>query len=444
MNHPMTTLFDEFAASSPEAWKERLSKDLKGITFEDLSVQDRNGLTIRPFYTPEDLPAHAASAFTHRDWTICASIKVTDARAANQQALHELNAGASGLCFELDGAADLQVLLQDIELSYIHTRFNLSGHTGTFLSNWKELLIARNLQEQKPGYAVYYDVITPYIAGADKDPQHDAALFHSLFDATRQVCVDARIYQNAGANSVWQLSCCLAQLNEYLSWLESEGKTVSLQEVHLSVTTGTDFFEEISKLRALQRLVETLLSAYAVTVPVHLHVETSDTYRSAFDSYSNLLRDTLAGMAAVLGGCHSLLIHPFDQSKNEAGEFSNRMSRNQQLIFKEECYLDQVADAAAGSFYIEQLTAQLAEAAWETFKDIEADGGLIAAFKQGKIGTAIEAQAAEWIAEYRSGKRVLIGVNKYINAKDEPQPAATTGEKTAGLHTVSLTEALAG
>lgn len=430
----MTILFDEFAASPAEAWKERLSKDLKGITFEDLSVQDRNGLTIRPFYTAEDLPAHTGSAFTHRDWTICAAITVSDAAAANQEALHELNNGASGLCFTLDGTTDLALLLQDIELQYIHTRFELKGDPAPFVQQWKQRLGAL------PGadYTVYHEALA---AHSENDEQTAKALFHTLFDATQQISVDARIYQDAGANSAWQLACCIAQLNEYLHWLQQEGKISDLKQVQLSVTTGTDFFEEISKLRALQRLAGTLLSSYSLDVPVHLHVETSDTYRSAFDSYSNLLRDTLAGMAAVLGGCHTLLIHPFDQGKTEANPFSSRMSRNQQLIFKEECYLHQVADAAAGSFYLEQLSDQLAETAWQTFKDIEAKGGLMAAFEQGFIQSTIEAQAVAWIADYRSGKRVLIGVNKYINAKDEPKPA--TAQPTKGrLQRVSLTEAL--
>lgn len=432
----MTTLFDEFAASSPEAWKERLSKDLKGITFEDLSVQDRNGLTIRPFYTAADRQDQAAApAFTHQDWAICAHIPVSDAKAANAQALHELNNGASALCFELDGATDLDTLLQGIGLPYIHTRFMLSGNLQAFLQQAQRL--------QGLDIAICDDAIARYTGGGSWNSERTQKDFYTLFDTTRQVCVDAKIYQDAGANSVWQLACSIAQLNEYLHWLQLEGKTAELQQVDLSVSAGTDFFEEIAKLRALHRLAGNLLASYGIQASLHLHAETSDTYRSAFDSYSNLLRDTIAGMAAVLGGCHSLLIHPFDQAKIAANLFSSRMSRNQQLIFKEECYLHQVADAAAGSFYLEQLTEQLAEKAWQVFKDIEAAGGLIAAFEQGTITTAIAAQAAAWIEEYRTGKRVLIGVNKYINAKDEPKPAAPQKAK-AGLQRVSLTEALVG
>ncbi len=118
------------------------------------------------------------------------------------------------------------------------------------------------------------------------------------------------------------------------------------------------------------------------------------------------------------------------------------MSRNQQLIFRDESYLDKVADVAAGSYYLETLTVQIAEQAWKQFQDIEQDGGLIASFDKGILKNELEGQAALWIQEYKEGKRVLIGVNKYPNAADKPVAGAPPVTEGPGIQYVKLTEHL--
>lgn len=436
----MNALFEEFSASSAANWKERLSKDLKGITFEDLNVIDRNGITIHPFYT--DNGENKDSIFTHKDWAICASVKVIEEKAANKKALNELQNGASGLCFELDGAADLNILLQEIQLQYIFTQFKVSADIETFLANFNQYCSTQNLSLVDLDCCINFDPIGNLMTGNTFEFEQSKKDLLHLFQHTKSISIDATIYQNAGANSSYQLACCAAQINEYLHWLDVSGKISELKKVNITLATGTDFFEEIAKLRAVQQLLPTIFAQYNIIPNVQLHIETSDTNRSAFDSYSNLLRDTIAGMAAVLGGCHSLLIHAFDQSLKETNEFSSRMSRNQQLILKEESYLSQIADASAGSFYIEKLTEQIAEKAWTSFQQIEKDGGLIASFEKGIIKAIVEMQAAQWIQEYREGKRILIGVNKYVNAKDEPKASSKKTEEGKGLKLISLTEEL--
>lgn len=436
----MNALFEEFSASSAADWKDRLSKDLKGITFEDLCLTDRNDITIHPFYTEEGKPKE--SIFIHKDWSICATIKDIDPKKANKKALNELQNGVSGLCFEINGVQDLDVRLQEIQLQYIYTQFHVADNIETFLANFNQYLSAQSLSLVDLDCRINFDPICHLIEGNAFEKEQSKKDFLFLFQHTKSISIDAQSYQNAGANSTYQLACCAAQINEYLDWLDVSGKISELKKVHISLTTGTDFFEEIAKLRALNILIANLFTQYNISPSIHLHIETSNCYRSAFDPYSNLLRDTIAGMAAVLGGCHSLLIHAFDQSLHEASEFSSRMSRNQQLIFKEESYLSQIADASAGSFYIENLTEQIAEKAWTSFQQIEKDGGLIASFEKGIIKETIEKQAAQWIQEFKSGKRVLIGVNKYVNAKDEPKASTKKQESGLGLKLISLTEEL--
>jgi methylmalonyl-CoA mutase len=436
----MNALFEEFSASSAADWKDRLSKDLKGITFEDLCLIDRNDITIHPFYTDEG--EHKESIFIHKDWSICASIKDIDPKKANKKALNELQNGASGLCFEISETLDLTVLLNEIQLPYIYTQFKITSDIKTFVGQFKQYLAAQNRSIADLDCCVVFDPIAKYINGNEWEKDQSKIDFLEIFLQTKCISIDASSYQNAGANSSYQLACTTAQLNEYLHWLDLSGNIASLQKVNISLVTGTDFFEEIAKLRALKILTANLLTQYNISPTIQLHIETSDTYRSAFDSYSNLLRDSIAGMAAVLGGCNSLLIHAFDQSLNDANEFSSRMSRNQQLIFKEESYLSQIADASAGSFYIEKLTEQITDKAWTSFQQIEKEGGLIASFEKGIIKKTVEIQAAQWIQEYKDGKRVLIGVNKYVNAKDEPKASSKKIEAGKGLKLISLTEEL--
>lgn len=428
----MNALFEEFSVANAASWKERLAKDLKGITFEQLSLKDRNGTTIHPFYTPEDQSKIKTALFSHQDWVICSRIEVSDEKQANAKALAELQSGASGLCFIIKGATDLNILLADIQLAHIHCQFLVASNQQAFYQQWAAYQSAHALE--KADVLLIADPIAEALATGDwAIPKTDWLKVQG-----NSLCVDALRYQNAGANSSYQLACSIAQANEYMHWLEEAGKLPSINKVLVSIAVGTDFFEEIAKTRALRILIQNLLDAYGCKASIHLHLETSDTYRSAYDAYSNLLRDSIAGMAAVLGGCDSLLIHPFDAHQKDPSDLSNRMSRNQQLLFKEEAYFNQIADAASGSFYIEQLTEQLATQAWTLFQDIEKSGGIIAAAAQ--IKENIAQQAAAWIEDYKSGKRVLIGVNKYVNAADAPvaQPPQTTESK--GIANINLAQ----
>jgi methylmalonyl-CoA mutase len=435
----MKHLFNEFSPTNAEDWKARLEKDLKGITFDALSVKDRNDITIHPFYTHEDIDVVNIAGRTQPGWSICEHIIVEDAVTANKQALEALNNGANGLCFILTKEVDAATLLHEIELPYIYTCFDVNG-CNAFTEKLQEYLNSKNWSLADMECFVSNDFIGNYLESGvwGNNFESDSQSFLSGFETTKQINIQAALFQNAGSNSITELACVIAQVNEYLHLLDASNKIASLQKIQITIATDTNFYEQIAKLRALRNVLQLLLEQYGLHTPLHLNVETSNIYRSPFDSYSNLLRDTLAGMAAVLGGCNSLYIHPFNETLEMPTAFSKRMSRNQQLIFKEESYLDKVADVAAGSYYIEQLTAQLSQKAWEAFKQTEADGGLIASFEKGKLKQAIENQAQQLILEYKEGKRVLIGVNKFPNAKDAPIVSTKQQKDSKGIQAILL------
>ncbi len=412
----MEDLLKEFETSSSNQWKERLKQDLKGITFEQLQRTDDNQVTIDPFYTLEEhIPA--PSVFTHTDWVIVEEVSVKEEKSANSQALAALQCGASGLHFVIEKEAiNWPVLFEGIELNFIRTRIEWAVGITTQEAALKDYLDTHAID---PGVVIPgRDNLNAYFT-----TKEDSAKGALLSGAGVKECmwVDSGIYYNAGANSVSQLAYTLGHVQEALHIAEQNGTLAGIRKVHINITTGTAFFEEIAKLRALRQLVALLLKQYALPAEVQLYVQTGTLYKAPFDVYSNLLRDTLAGMAAVLGGCDALTVLPFDQKK-ESGytRFSQRMGINQQLLFKEESYLHQIADTAKGSYYIDQLTNRFAQEAWVAFQRIEQEGGLLAYFESGRLQRELEGQADVLVKAYVSGEKVWIGMNKYPNPTDLP------------------------
>src|SRR5690606_31022060 len=134
---------------------------------------------------------------------------------------------------------------------------------------------------------------------------------------------------------------------------------------------GTQFFEEIAKLRALQNLLPLLFKPYHISPQVHLHITCATLYKSHLDVYNNVIRDTIAATAAIAGGCHSLSISHFNPNEEATDYFGLSISRNIQLILKEESFLHKFSDYAAGAYFIENTTEQMAQNAWTLFKEIE-------------------------------------------------------------------------
>ena len=426
----MEDLLKEFATSNSAAWKERLVKDLKGITFEQLQTVDDNHITIHPFYTGEDSVA-SPSVFGHTDWVIMEQVQVKEEKAANAQALSALQSGAGGLHFLIEKVnVAWDTLFKDIELNFIQTKIEWTTGSSVQEASLQQYLgahaIDRTLVDNgRDHLAVYFSTKSPSFKEAFLNGLH---LFneHNLW-------IDAAAYYNAGANSVSQLSYTLGHIQEVLHLAQQQGTLAAIQKLNINIAVGTAFFEEISKLRALRQLVALLLQQYELSAEVQLYVQTGTLYKAPFDVYSNLLRDTLAGMAAVLGGCDALSILPFDVKKQAAyTRFSQRMAINQQLLFKEESYLHQIADTAKGSYYIDKLTAQLAEAAWTSFRDMEQEGGLLASFESGTLLQNIKEQADQLVAQYVSGEKIWIGMNKYPNPTDLPQETAMTESGVEG------------
>lgn len=422
----MQKLFSEFTSTTSAQWKEQLVKDLKGIDYNTLVWKTNSGIDVQPFYTKENLPEDPKPAFTSNDWAICEMVTVTDEKTANIRALNALQNGASGLVFEISQTTDYSVLLKEISLEHIYTLFKIRTDQETEL---RAFLSTTNI-----GNNCFIE-LDPLLSGSP------------LPSITSAISVNTCIYQEAGSDTIHEIAFSLAHINEYLHKADTDQTLSSLKNIHVSLSVGGDFFMEIAKLRALRKCIGFLTLQYHVNPLIHLHAQTTLINKSRIDSYNNMLRSTTEAMSASIGGANSILVLPFDSEFHEPTDFSLRMARNQQLILKDESYLNVVADIAAGSYYIETLTETLCEKAWDVFKGIEAKGGLSACLKSNYIQDIISKDAEVLLAQFNEGKLVLVGVNKFQNKNetiinDSSKPANNTKASTSGIKPIKLSKSL--
>lgn len=404
----MQKLFTEFESTTAAQWKEQLIKDLKGLEFDSLVWHSNAGIDVQPFYTNESLAAGASQpVFTTKDWAICEWINVDDEKTANQQALNALQNGASGLVFTISKPTDYALLLTGISIEHIYCLFKVSDEALS-------LSLTSFLGTQSIGNSCFIECDN--LLGP-------AASFPRPLNT---LSVNTVLYHEAGANPVHEIALALAHINEYLNAFSEKNTLKELKNIHLSVSVGGDFFMEIAKFRALRRAVELLLEQYNISPAIHIHAQTTLVNKSIIDSYNNMLRSTTEAMSASIGGANSILVLPFDVEFSATNNFSARMARNQQLILKDESYLNVVADISAGSYYIESLTTALGQKAWEQFKQIESTGGLLAGLKSNRIQELIAADAEKLINEFKEGKLILVGVNKFQNKNETVQAQGRT------------------
>jgi methylmalonyl-CoA mutase len=413
-------LFKGFKPVSKEAWIAQATKDLKGAAFQTLEHSTADGIKIAPFYTAEDIHS-SGPLFKHTDWEVCERVDVQDAERGNFYALDYLNNGATAIIFRLFGDFNPEILLKDIGIEYIAVHFVVYRNADHFTTTLDHFLTERKLNKATLNLTVNFDPIAHWVTVGEwlTTERMDLAI-HKRFVETnpncRNLCINGEIYHEAGATPSYEIGCLLAHANEYLNELQEGVPAVSIQ---ISVAVGADYFTEIAKLRALRKVFALLLGQYRHSNYIYLHATTAHRSLTIYDQYNNLLRGTTAAMAAVAGGCESLTIAPFNSTYKQSDDFSERLARNTQLILKHESYFDKFSDVAAGAYYLEILTEELAQKSWEHFKEIEAAGGFLASLKVGIIQQTIARMAGQEQTFFDEGKKVLVGINKFPNASQQ-------------------------
>lgn len=453
-------LFDEFSPISTQEWEEKIRQDLKGADYEKKLIwKTVEGLDIRPYYRSEDLtnirhvktlpntyPFVRGNKVKDNNWTIRQDFDEINLVKANKQAVKALHNGAEAVGLnaqEINNLDDLKVILKDINPEQCGLHFLHSSNYPMLLGFLGEYLVQEGIDGLKVQGSFNFDPLAYYLLyGKFYQSQEDnfkealelIASARVTLPAFRLININGQYFHNAGAHAVQELAFTLSQAVEYLAGLTDKGVSIDdiTPRMQFTLAVGSNYFIEIAKLRAVKmlwaKIVEQFQPKGEGSMKMNLHVATSGWNKSVFDPYVNMLRTTTEVMAASIAGVDSMTVEPFDSSFKKADDFSYRIARNQQIIMKSESYFGNVADIAGGSYYIENITDSIAEAAWKLFVEIENNGGFVKAVESGFVKSEIESTCQKRDIDIAMRKQVFVGVNQYPNLQekmlDKIQPTA--------------------
>ena len=439
-------LFELFPPVPTEKWEEAITADLKGADYERKLVwRTDEGFKVRPYYRAEDLKAidflgtgigefpYVRSTGKCNHWRVQQTLSVTCPKEANEMALKILNAGIDDLGFCICNpdfsAADLDTLLNGISLPAIELTI-----CGSAVEKVADMLLAKikkeNLAADDLHINLVIDPIMLELSAKGQFAEDQAKTFKRLADMIRRTAeykhvrvigVTGSQFHNSGSTIVQELAFTLAAGHEYLVKLMDEGLTVDqvARKIRFQMAVSSNYFMEIAKFRAARMLWANIVEAYKperqCSAKMFTHAETSRWNQTVYDPYINMLRGTTEAMSAAIAGIHSLEVVPFDAAFEKPTDFADRIARNVQLLLKHESHFDQVVDPAGGSYYIENLTKNIAEQAWALFKQVEEKGGYIAAFNEGFIVEQVESSAAAKDKNIATRRLSLLGANQYPN-----------------------------
>ena len=406
-----TFSFDEFDKITPAAWKQKIQVDLKGADYNDsLLWTSKEGITVKPFYTKEDR-SNTHIALPKEGYKICQSIFVDDITIANKLALDSLERGATAIQFIATKTFDYKNLLNQINLTKTYIYFNFQFLDADFIIE---------LDKYCNSNFIFFQI--DIIGNLAKTGNWFTNLKSDISETNKfinrvdnSICVNASLYQNAGANSVQELAYALAHTNEYI---EIFGTSIA-SKIHYVFSTGSNYFFEIAKLRAFRILHEALLKEHGIeNITVHIFTKPSKRNKTIYDYNVNMLRTTSECMSAILGGSNTISNESYDALYHKSNEFGERIARNQLLVLQKEAYLSEAQEVAKGTYYIENIEKQLAEKALEVFKQLEKNGGFLSQLKKGTIQNKIEESAHKEQKQFDENQITLLGTNKLPNKND--------------------------
>lgn len=454
-------LMSEFPPVSTEKWKEVITADLKGADYEKKLVwKTLEGFSVEPFYRAEDLQniKHLGSkagefpyvngAKTCGSWLVRQTITVECPKEANRQALDILCKGVDSLGLVVNSkdftAEDLDVLLNGVEIKAIELSFS-----GCGVANVAQLFIDKvtkadmEVEDVRATFA-----IDPLKRAAQKGGFcKDGGCFDKIaelikatgkYKRIRVISVGGVLFNSCGSTAVQELAFSLAAGHEYIVKLMEKGLTIDqiAPSIKFNMSIGPNYFLEIAKFRAARMLWANVTKPYNPTrgcsMKMRVHATTSSWNMTTYDAHTNLLRGTTEAMSAAIAGVDSIEVLPFDHTYEAPTAFSARIARNAQLLLKEEAHLDQVIDPSAGSYYIETLTAKIAEAAWGLFKTVEEKGGYAEALKAGFIQETVAATANQRDKNIATRREILLGTNQYPNFNEVAATEVSEADVTRG------------
>lgn len=452
-----------FPPISTQEWMDKVTADLRGADFEKKLVwRTYEGFNVKPFYRQEDLeqldylntlpgsfPYVRGNAKKGNDWLVRQNIDVTDVTEANKTALNILGKGVTSLGFCLSNceitAANMDLLLKDICLDAIE--LNLTAPAAKLLETAQLFVAYVKKKDYKLNTikgSLNFDILGRMLKRGSRCGDDLVVTSKALIEATQElryfnaISVNAKYFNNAGSYISQELAYGLSMGNEYMATLTEAGVDAWDVAANIKFNFGisSNYFMEIAKFRAGRLLWAKIVESYApgckcdgdcdcegkcgckscqCVAKMIVNAETSMWNKTIYDTHANLLRTQTESMSAGLGGVDSITVLPFDTTYKSGDAFSERIARNQQLLLKEESHLDKIADPSAGSYYIENLTNELAAQAWKLFVEVENKGGFLSALKEGFIQAEVKVSADKRRKAVATRRENLLGTNQYPN-----------------------------
>lgn len=459
-----------------EEWQALATKQMKGLTPEEMEWHTPEGVPIKVLYTQDDVkdleytntfPGMApyvrgpmATMYAGRPWTIRQYAGFSTAEESNAFYRKNLAAGAQGVsvAFDLathrgydsdhervtgdvgkagvaiDSVEDMKILFDGIPLDKVSVSMTMNGAVLPILANYIVAAEEQGVSQDKLSGTIQNDILKEFMVRNTYiyPPTPSMKIIGDIIAYTsgnmpkfNSISISGYHIQEAGADAALELAYTLSDGREYVRTAINAGLDVDKFAPRLSFFWGIsmNFYMEIAKLRAGRLLWNRIMSEFNPTNPkssmLRTHSQTSGWSLTEQDPYNNVVRTTIEAMAAVFGGTQSLHTNALDEAVALPTEFSARVARNTQIIIQEETGITQVADPWGGSYMMESLTQQIADKAWALIEEIEEKGGMAKAIEQGLPKLRIEESAAKKQARIDRGEDVIVGVNKYQLEKEE-------------------------
>jgi methylmalonyl-CoA mutase len=434
----------EFPPATRDDWLKLVRKILKDQPYASLSSKTHDGISIEPLYPRASAASPLAGRAPAAPWQVLQRVDHPDPAAANAEALHDLANGATGLSLVFAGSVGahgfglsasqetIGRLLDGVYLDAVALELDLSAAQKDADPQLAALVNARGIAPAMTDIRFGHDPLGALaqagasdLAWSELAPRfagHVADLAAAGFIGPFAVA-DGRLIHNAGGSEAQELAFVLAVAVAYLRAFEAAGIALSdaRRMTFFRLAADADQFLTIAKFRALRKLWARIEAACGLTPqPAFVSAETAWRMMTKRDPYVNMLRVTIAVLAAGLGGASAITVLPYTAALGLPDRFARRVARNTQLILLEESNLAKVADPAAGSGAIENLTDRLCSAAWVLFQEIEAAGGTAAALERGLIQRHVAAVRAARQAAVATRKDALTGTSEFPNINELP------------------------
>ncbi|MFL2793107.1 MAG: methylmalonyl-CoA mutase [Paracoccaceae bacterium] len=457
-------------------WKDLAQKELRGKKLNTLNVKTPEGIEIKPLYTERDLKGieylnsvpgkepfvrgPRATMYAGRPWTIRQYAGFSTAAESNNFYRKNLAAGQKGVsvAFDLathrgydsdhprvegdvgkagvaiDSVEDMKILFDGIPLDQMSVSMTMNGAVIPIMASFIVAGEEQGVPREKLTGTIQNDILKEFMVRNTYiyPPEPSMKLIADIIEFTSKempkfnsISISGYHMQEAGANLVQELAFTLADGKEYVRAALSKGLNIDDFAGRLSFffAIGMNFFMEVAKLRAARILWARIIREFdpkkTSSLMLRTHCQTSGVSLQEQDPYNNVVRTAYEALAAVLGGTQSLHTNALDEAIALPTEFSAKIARNTQLILQEELGITNVVDPLAGSYYIETLTNELCEKAWEQIQEIEKLGGMTKAVELGLPKRRIEESAAIRQAKVDSGEEVIVGVNKYVGDEEQ-------------------------